>query len=96
MTDLVVITDSNLPADDGMEEILERAGFTVRRADAHTEDELAAAAGDATGLIVRWAQIGERAPAALPRLRAISRMGILRVLPDEAAPWPRTAPTAAG
>jgi D-3-phosphoglycerate dehydrogenase / 2-oxoglutarate reductase len=76
MTELVVITDSDLPRDDGMVEILELAGFRVTRADARTEDDVIAAAADAVGLIVQWAHVGERTFAALPRLRAISRLGI--------------------
>jgi D-3-phosphoglycerate dehydrogenase / 2-oxoglutarate reductase len=76
MSDLVVITDSDLPGDDCMDEILELAGFRVKRAQARTEDDLIAVAGDAVGLIVQWAQVGERTFAALPRLRAISRLGI--------------------
>ncbi len=76
MNELVVITDSNLPADDGMEEILELSGFRVKRADARSEDEVIAASDGAVGLIVQWAQLGERAFGALPELRAVSRLGI--------------------
>jgi D-3-phosphoglycerate dehydrogenase / 2-oxoglutarate reductase len=76
MTELVVITDSDLPGDGVMVEIVERAGFAVRREQCRSEDDVIAAAADAAGLIVQWAPIGERALDGLPRLRAISRLGI--------------------
>ena len=44
MNELVVITDSDLPEDDGMDEILELSGLRVRRASARTEDDVIAAA----------------------------------------------------
>jgi D-3-phosphoglycerate dehydrogenase len=76
VTELVMITDSDLPEDGILEEILERDGFRVRRESCRTEEEVIAAAGDAVGLIVQWARIGEAVFTALPRLRAVSRLGI--------------------
>lgn len=76
MGELVVITDSDLPQDGVMEEVLELSGFNVQRERCRSEEDVIAAATDAVGLIVQWARVGERALAALPRLRAISRLGI--------------------
>jgi D-3-phosphoglycerate dehydrogenase / 2-oxoglutarate reductase len=76
VSELVVITDSDLPLDGVMDEILELSGFQVRRENCRSEEDVIAAAADAVGLIVQWARVGERAFAALPRLRAISRLGI--------------------
>lgn len=76
MGDLVVITDSNLPGDEAIEEVLDRSGFQVRREDCRMEADVIAVASEAVGLVVQWAPVGALALAGLPRLRAISRLGI--------------------
>jgi D-3-phosphoglycerate dehydrogenase len=88
VSELVVITDSDLPEDGIMEEILERDGFRVQRESCRTEEEVIAGAGDAAGLIVQWARVGEAVFNALPRLRAVSRLGIgVDMVDTEAATW---------
>jgi D-3-phosphoglycerate dehydrogenase len=88
VSELVVITDSDLPEDAVVEEILQRDGFRVHRESCRTEEEVIAVAGDAAGLIVQWARVGEAAFKALPRLRAVSRLGIgVDMVDTEAATW---------
>jgi D-3-phosphoglycerate dehydrogenase / 2-oxoglutarate reductase len=74
-SDLVVITDCDLPgtaADDALAD----AGLRVRRSASASADDIAEAAADASALIVQWAPITGELLDRLPRLRFISRLGI--------------------
>ena len=73
---LVVITDSDLPVQGIEEELLERAGIDVVRADCTSSDDVAEAGAEADALIVQWAAVDAAALARMPRLRFISRLGI--------------------
>jgi D-3-phosphoglycerate dehydrogenase len=83
-TDLVVITDSNLPTG-AAEAVLTGAGLEVARLDCADEQQVADAATGAAALIVQWTQVGETAFAALPGCRFVSRMGIGYDMVDVAA-----------
>lgn len=75
MTELVVVTDADLPGTDRMLEILRAAGLRAALADCRTERDVIEAAADATALVVQWAPVTERVlqPAgALPLHRASS------------------------
>jgi D-3-phosphoglycerate dehydrogenase len=76
VSDLVVITDSDLGAEGIEEAELGRAGVPVRRLACRTEDDVVAAVGDARALIVQWAPVTARALDTAPRLCFISRLGI--------------------
>jgi D-3-phosphoglycerate dehydrogenase len=75
MTELVVITDSNLG--DGSDERAALGGdFEVLKFDVRTEDDVLDVAARADGILVQWAPISERVLRGLPRLRAVVRYGI--------------------
>lgn len=74
-SDLVVITDCDLPGT-AADDALTTAGLRVRRAASPSADDIAAAAADAAALIVQWAPITAELLDRLPNLRFISRLGI--------------------
>ena len=76
MTDLVIITDSDLPNPGTEERILIDAGLTVQRAHCTTSEEVIEVAQAATALIVQWVPITPAVFEALPGIRIISRLGI--------------------
>ena len=72
---LVVITDSDLPGR-SEQDLLEAAGFDVRRADCRSEEDVLAAGRDAEALLVQWAPITGAVLRGLPGCRFVSRLGI--------------------
>jgi D-3-phosphoglycerate dehydrogenase len=76
MSELVVITDSNLPTIDGAVDVLAEAGHDVRREEATAPDDVIAIADGAVALVVQWATIDAAVFDALPDLRIVSRLGI--------------------
>ncbi|NYK12174.1 C-terminal binding protein [Leifsonia naganoensis] len=74
-SDLVVITDCDLPGT-AADDALTAAGLRVRRAASPSADDIVAAAADASALIVQWAPITGELLDRLPNLRFISRLGI--------------------
>ena len=73
--DLVLIADIDLPGR-AVEDTLEAAGVRSVRAVSGSEDDLVAAGGEATAMIVQWAPITASVLDKLPNLRFISRLGI--------------------
>src|SRR5260370_39896381 len=82
----VVITDSDLSADDDAQGLRE-AGFAAVRLQAWTESEVIAglAEAGADALIVQWAAVSGATLDAAPRCRFISRLGIGYDMIDVAA-----------
>lgn len=74
-SDLVVITDCDLPGT-AADDALAAAGLRVRRAASPSADDIVAAASGASALIVQWAPITAEVMDRLPDLRFISRLGI--------------------
>lgn len=74
-SDLVVITDCDLPGT-AADDALAAAGLRVRRAASPSADDIVAAAAGASALIVQWAPITADVLDRLPDLRFISRLGI--------------------
>ncbi|MFF2051431.1 C-terminal binding protein [Leifsonia sp. NPDC058194] len=74
-SDLVVITDCDLPGT-AADDALTAAGLRVRRAASASAADIVAAAADASALIVQWAPITADLLDLLPNLRFISRLGI--------------------
>jgi len=74
-SDLVVITDCDLPGT-AADDALAAAGLRVRRAASPSADDIVAAAAGASALIVQWAPITADILDRLPELRFISRLGI--------------------
>lgn len=83
-SDLVVITDCDLPGT-AADDALTAAGFRVRRAASASADDIVAAAADASALIVQWAPIGAELLDRLPDVRFLSRLGIGYDMIDVAA-----------
>lgn len=71
----VVVTDCELPGDVA-DRLLSEAGHRVIRSASRAPQDIIAAAGDATALLVQWATISPQVMDALPELRIISRLGI--------------------
>jgi D-3-phosphoglycerate dehydrogenase len=70
-----VITDTDLGGVDLELDLLGAAGFDARAAACRTEDDVIAAAAEATGILVQFAPITRRVIESLPKLRAIARFG---------------------
>ncbi|WP_433472459.1 C-terminal binding protein [Spirillospora sp. CA-142024] len=85
MNDLVVVTDTDLPGTDRVLDILRAGGLRARLADCRTEDDVIAAAADATALVVQWAPVTARVLDRLERCRFIGRLGIGYDMIDVAA-----------
>lgn len=83
-SDLVVITDCDLPGS-AAEDTLRAAGLTASRAASPSADDIVAAAEDASALIVQWAPITAALLDRLPSVRFISRLGIGYDMIDVAA-----------
>ncbi|TDC97598.1 C-terminal binding protein [Actinomadura sp. 7K507] len=76
MSDLVVITDADLPGTERIMEILRAGGLRTRLAQCRTEDDVAEAAADATALVVQWAPVTAAVLDRLERCTFIGRLGI--------------------
>jgi len=72
----VLISDCDHDTFDAESAVARSAGIELRLAQAHTAEELIAAAGDASGLVVQYAQITAAVMDALPGLRVVSRYGV--------------------
>lgn len=83
-SDLVVITDYDLPGS-AADDTLRAAGLTARRAASASADDIVDAAEDASALIVQWAPITADLLDRLPSVRFISRLGIGYDMIDVAA-----------
>lgn len=73
---LVVITDSNLPPDPSVDELLVQAGLRVHHADCRTEGDVLEASQGAVALIVQWAPVTRAVFDGLDACRFVSRLGI--------------------
>jgi len=71
----VVITDSDLPGDNGVG-ALRAAGLNPAFATSPSSDDIVEQADGSSALIVQWAKINDELLARLPALRVISRLGI--------------------
>ncbi len=80
----VLITDSDLPGT-AAADALREAGYSVIKSPSGSADDIVAAAGDATALIVQWAHIDGDVLDRLPNIRFISRLGIGYDMIDVAA-----------
>ncbi|MFC5745781.1 C-terminal binding protein [Actinomadura rugatobispora] len=76
MSELVVVTDTDLPGTERVLEILRAGGLRTRVARCRTEDEVIEAAADATALMVQWAPITAKVLDRLERCRFVGRLGI--------------------
>lgn len=85
MSELVVVTDADLPGTDRILEILRAAGLPATLADCRTERDVIEAAADATALVVQWAPVTEQVLRRLARCRFIGRLGIGYDMIDVAA-----------
>jgi D-3-phosphoglycerate dehydrogenase / 2-oxoglutarate reductase len=76
VSQLVVITDSDLPSEGTEERLLAEAGLESRRAACRSEQDVIDRCAGADALIVQWAPISARVLDALPGVRMVSRLGI--------------------
>jgi D-3-phosphoglycerate dehydrogenase / 2-oxoglutarate reductase len=76
VSQLVVITDSDLPSEGVEERLLAEAGLESRRAACRSEQDVIDRCAGADALIVQWAPISARVLDALPGVRMVSRLGI--------------------
>jgi D-3-phosphoglycerate dehydrogenase len=76
VSQLVVITDSDLPSGGAEERLLAEAGLETRRAACRSEQDVIDRCAGADALIVQWAPISARVLDALPGVRMVSRLGI--------------------
>ena len=72
----ILITDCDHPSIDVERAILSDAGWTVTLAQCRSADDVIAAGGRASALIVQYAPITGRVLRALPTVRAIGRYGV--------------------
>jgi D-3-phosphoglycerate dehydrogenase len=75
-TGTILITDHSFATIDTERTLVEAAGARLAVAQCRSEDDVIAAASEATALLVQWAPITERVLRALPALRAVVRYGI--------------------
>ncbi|WP_219506123.1 C-terminal binding protein [Nonomuraea ceibae] len=76
MSDLVVITDADLPGTERILELLHAAGLRATLARCRTEADVAEAAAGASALMVQWAPVTGEALDRLPDCRFIVRLGV--------------------
>jgi len=76
VSQLVVITDSDLPSGGAEERLLAEAGLESRRSACRSEQDVIDRCAGADALIVQWAPISARVLDALPGVRMVSRLGI--------------------
>lgn len=78
MSEVALVTDSDMGEASLEREVLEAAGFTLAEASARDEDDVIAAVAEtgAVGLLVQYAPITRRVLTACPGVRALVRYGV--------------------